>query len=112
MRTLEVPSIAANLRTQGANMTRSAEFPRVSDPSRLLGSLGVWALCAAVSMLVAACGPDSNSTNSKAAVPEAFNLTVQPGSIINVLIEVATKEGLWQKNGLHPTFTTAHNRPA
>ncbi|MCC6198051.1 MAG: ABC transporter substrate-binding protein [Burkholderiales bacterium] len=66
--------------------------------------------------LLLSCGdsskPKTAATAAPGAAPEAFNLTVQPGSIINVLIEVATKQGLWEKNNLKPNFITAQNGPA
>jgi NitT/TauT family transport system substrate-binding protein len=58
------------------------------------------------------CGDDAKKGAAPASAPEAFNLTVQPGSIINVLIEVATKQGMWQKNNLSPNFIVAQNGPA
>jgi NitT/TauT family transport system substrate-binding protein len=63
------------------------------------------AVCAAVMMCTAA-------LTASAAEPEKFNLTVQPGSVINVLIEVATKEGFWKANNLDPQFIVAQNGPA
>ena len=67
------------------------------------------ALCAAVATLAAAGATNGAAADAKL---EAFNLTVQPGSIINVLIEVASKENLWQKNGLNPNLIVAQNGPA
>jgi len=67
----------------------------------------------AMASLLVACGDSSKQkATAPASAPEAFNLTVQPGSIINVLIEVATKQGLWEKNHLNPSFITAQNGPA
>jgi NitT/TauT family transport system substrate-binding protein len=63
--------------------------------------------------LMSACGDSGQQkAAAPASAPEAFNLTVQPGSIINVLIEVATKEGLWEKNNLKPNLIVAQNGPA
>jgi NitT/TauT family transport system substrate-binding protein len=63
--------------------------------------------------LLVGCGDSSKQkAAAPASAPEAFNLTVQPGSIINVLIEVATKQGMWEKNNLKPNFITAQNGPA
>lgn len=59
-----------------------------------------------------ASAPKEISAAVSTAAPESFNLTVQPGSIINVLIEVATKEGIWKKNGLAPNLIVAQNGPA
>lgn len=66
----------------------------------------------AIAALMAGCGDDGKKATAPAGAAEVFNLTVQPGSIINVLIEVATKEGMWQKNNLNPNFIVAQNGPA
>lgn len=65
----------------------------------------VLAVCAALAICLQPHG-------AKAAEPEKFNLTVQPGSIINVLIDVASKEGFWKDNNLDPNLIVAQNGPA
>jgi ABC-type nitrate/sulfonate/bicarbonate transport system substrate-binding protein len=70
-----------------------------------LGLCAVLTACVASSVGAYAASADKDSA-------ETFNLTVQPGSIINVLIEVATKEGFWRKNNLNPNFIVAQNGPA
>ena len=63
------------------------------------------ALCGAIAICV-------RLQDATAAELEKFNLTVQPGSIINVLIEVATNQGFWKANGLDPNLIVAQNGPA
>ncbi|MEO6437241.1 MAG: ABC transporter substrate-binding protein [Tepidisphaeraceae bacterium] len=79
---------------------------------RRFNAFGKIALYVAIATFSAAGFKDVHATGAKAAALETFNLTVQPGSIINVLIEVASKEGFWQKNGLNPNLIVAQNGPA
>lgn len=86
-------------------MSRFEEPRRRSFLLRRRMRTGLRMLCA----VAVICGA---AARAGAADLDKFNLTVQPGSIINVLIEVATKEGFWKANNLDPQFIVAQNGPA
>jgi NitT/TauT family transport system substrate-binding protein len=98
--------------TKGGSMSKRSELHQPA--TRLASPIVRFVIPLVSAAVLLSCGDTSKpkTAATTAAAPEVFNLTVQPGSIINVLIEVATKQGLWEKNNLKPNFITAQNGPA